>query len=33
MVVKYLEDHPADLHLPDAILTLQALAQAYPCKK
>lgn len=31
IVVKYLEDHPADLHIDGAFLVNMALFDAYPC--
>ncbi|WP_154859862.1 Rap1a/Tai family immunity protein [Pseudomonas fluorescens] len=32
IIVKYLNDHPADLHKPPSFLTLLAFKDAYPCK-
>lgn len=32
IVTKYLQDHPASLHLGAAYLTMLALQDAYPCK-
>ena len=32
VVVKYLEEHPADLHQRGTALTVRALKQAFPCK-
>jgi len=31
VIVKYLKDHPEHLHLPAAVLTLDALQHAFPC--
>ncbi len=33
IVVKYLNDHPEKLHLPDTRLVMMALADAFPCKQ
>lgn len=33
VVLKYLQDHPEELHLDDALLAERALAKAFPCKK
>ncbi|MBX9683390.1 MAG: hypothetical protein K2X41_06335 [Hyphomicrobium sp.] len=33
VVVKYLRDHPADLHRPFVSLVLEALSHAWPCAK
>jgi hypothetical protein len=33
VVVKYLEDHPEELHLDNAVLVEKALAKAFPCVK
>lgn len=33
VVVKYLRDHPEDLHHPRAILVFEALKTASPCEK
>jgi len=32
IVVKYLNEHPEDLHAYEAILVMKAFYQAYPCK-
>ena len=32
VVVKYLEEHPEELHETDAILATKAFMQAFPCK-
>ncbi len=32
VVVKYLRDHPADLHYPASMLVYNALVEAYPCR-
>ena len=31
VVKKYLQDHPAKLHLPAGAVTLSALVEAFPC--
>jgi len=31
IVVKYLRDHPEELHQPDSVLTFTALRAAFPC--
>ena len=31
VVTKYLNDHPEDLNLPDALLVSTALSKAFPC--
>jgi hypothetical protein len=31
IIVKYLNDHPEKLHLPDRILVLEAYIEAFPC--
>jgi hypothetical protein len=33
VVLKYLQDHPEELHLDDALLVDRALAKAFPCPK
>jgi hypothetical protein len=33
VVLKYLEDHPEELHLNNAVLAEKALAKAFPCPK
>jgi hypothetical protein len=33
IVVKYLQEHPDQLHLPASMLTLIAYKAAFPCKK
>jgi Rap1a immunity proteins len=33
IVVKYLRDHPEELHQPDSVLTFTALRAAFPCGK
>ncbi len=33
VVVKYLKDHPADLHGNGGLLTLTAFREAFPCKE
>lgn len=33
VVVKYLQDHPEELHLPNTALVEKALAKAFPCQK
>ena len=33
IVVKYLKEHPDQLHQDDALLAISALRQAYPCSK
>jgi len=33
IVVKYLNDHPERLHVPDTRLILMAMVDAFPCKK
>lgn len=33
ILVKYLDDHPADLNKDQTLLTMLAFAEAYPCKK
>lgn len=33
IVVKYLKDHPAELHNEETLLTILAFTTAYPCKK
>ena len=32
VVMKYLRDHPAELHLPDSLLIIRAFREAYGCK-
>jgi len=32
IVLKYLNEHPADLHLNQTVLSIAALHNAYPCK-
>ena len=32
VVVKYLNEHPAELHLPEFTLVERALREAYPCQ-
>jgi len=32
IVVKYLKEHPGDLHANGVILTVAALKEAFPCK-
>ncbi|HEV2112583.1 MAG TPA: Rap1a/Tai family immunity protein [Terriglobales bacterium] len=32
VIVKYLKDHPENLHLPAVVLSLEALQNAFPCK-
>jgi len=32
IVVKYMNDHPEDLDKPPIFITMEAMAQAYPCK-
>jgi Rap1a immunity proteins len=31
--VKYLDDHPEELHKPAALLLIQAMVKAFPCQK
>jgi len=31
IIVKYLKDHPAELHYQDALLAMWALQEAFPC--
>jgi hypothetical protein len=33
VVLKYLQDHPEELHLDDALLVERALTKAFPCQK
>lgn len=33
IIVKYLEDHPQDLHYSESTLAILALQDAFPCKK
>lgn len=33
VIVKYLRDHPADLHMPLGYLGAKALLEAFPCPK
>jgi len=33
VVLKYLQEHPGELHLDDAMLVEKALAKAFPCPK
>jgi hypothetical protein len=33
VIVKYLNDHPNQLHEPDNVSLFKALKEAYPCKK
>jgi len=33
VVFKYLNDHPAQLHLPEVELIEEALSKAFPCEK
>ena len=33
IVVKYLNDHPEKLHVPDTRLVLMAMVDAFPCGK
>jgi hypothetical protein len=33
IVVKYLNDHPEELHIQDSLLVIRALSKAYPCKR
>lgn len=33
VVLKYLQDHPEELHLDDAVLVDRALTKAFPCPK
>ena len=33
VVYKYLQDHPDELHLRDALLVKRALSEAFPCNK
>jgi len=33
IVVKYMRDHPEELHMPDSVLTFTALRAAFPCGK
>ena len=33
IAVKWLKDHPQELHLGASLLTLKALIAAFPCKK
>jgi hypothetical protein len=33
VVLKYLDDHPEELHEPASILILKAVKTAWPCKK
>ena len=32
IVVKYLNDNPSELHLPDVFLIQKAIIKAFPCK-
>jgi Rap1a immunity proteins len=32
VVLKYLREHPAELHLPDTMLIMKAFGEAYPCQ-
>nr|WP_279577299.1 Rap1a/Tai family immunity protein [Pseudomonas sp. LA21] len=32
IVVRYLQDHPEQLHLPDTRLVLMAIQEAFPCQ-
>src|SRR5208283_5081416 len=32
VVLKYLREHPAELHLPDTLLAWKAFWEAYPCQ-
>jgi hypothetical protein len=32
VIVKYLRDHPEELHLRGSLVAIQALRQAFPCK-
>jgi len=33
IVIKYLADHPEELHEPGAAIVMSALAKAFPCRK